>query len=367
MLHCLAVSIRPTAISHPIEHAGKRPVLSVRLSLVLTVLFPIACVRPSPGPTIETAGNSAQADPVPDATAVSPIATSTQAQQVPHTDDTSEVTTDDIAAESPSGMTMLAVGDIQLGRTIYAEMVDMGDYSYPMAAVADRLAAADLTVGNLEAQIFDGCPVLRFGMRLCAGSRAIASITAAGFDVLSVANNHSTNFGKRSLDASVQLLKKKGIKVAGHGSQIPVVELNGERIAFLAYSPVHQQVPLKRISAHVDRARGRADLIAAFVHWGIEYQTEPSRVQIRLAEFMARKGVDLIIGSHPHVVQPMERVRDTLVAYSLGNFVFDFMAGEATRGAVGEFVIEDGAISSSRLIPIQIDELGAPMFVDDAG
>ena len=260
---------------------------------------------------------------------------------------------------------MLAVGDIQLGRTIFADMVDLGDYTFPMRGVADRLSAADLTVGNLEAQIFDRCKVLRVGMRLCAGPRAMQSIEIGGFDVLSVANNHSTNFGKRGLDESVKRLRERGIRVAGYGKHIPVVEMNGTRVAFLGWSPVHEQISLKRIASHIKRARARADLVFAFVHWGIEYETTPSRAQERLADFIASKGVDLIIGAHPHVVQPMERVRDTLVAYSLGNFVFDFMWGEALRGAVGEFVVDDGQIAKSRLIPVQIDEMGAPHFVDD--
>jgi len=260
---------------------------------------------------------------------------------------------------------MLAVGDVQLGRTIYADMVELDDYAFPMQAVADRLSAADLTVGNLEAQIFERCRVFTVGMRLCAGPRAMESIDLGGFDVMTVANNHATNFGKRNLEHSVRRLRERGIEVAGHGKQIPVVEMNGTRVAFLGWSPVHEQVPLKRIAAQIKKARAKADLVFAFVHWGIEYETTPSRAQERLADFIASKGVDLIIGAHPHVVQPLERVRETLVAYSLGNFVFDFMWGEALRGAVGEFVIDHGAITESRLIPVDIDEMGAPHFVDD--
>jgi poly-gamma-glutamate synthesis protein (capsule biosynthesis protein) len=272
----------------------------------------------------------------------------------------------DVAAAPPDdSWTMLAVGDIQLGRTIYAEMVDLDDYTFPMRAVADRLSAADLTVGNLEAQIFDRCKVLRVGMRLCAGPRAMESIDRGGFDVLTVANNHATNFGKRSLQESVERLRERGIAVAGYGKQIPVVEIEGTDVAFLGWSPVHEQLPLKRIASQIEKARARADLVFAFVHWGIEYETTPSRAQERLADFIASKGVDLIIGSHPHVVQPMEQVRETLVAYSLGNFVFDFMWGEALRGAVGEFVVDEGRITSSRLIPVQIDEMGAPHFVEE--
>jgi poly-gamma-glutamate synthesis protein (capsule biosynthesis protein) len=268
-------------------------------------------------------------------------------------------------AKETDRFTMLAVGDIQLGRTIFAEMVDRDDFTYPVASTAKRLRAADITVGNLESQIFDGCPLLEVGMRLCAGPRALQSIDAAGFDVLTVANNHATNFGKGSLAQSVELLEQNGIQVAGFGKQIPVVERNGTRIAFVGWSPVNVKLPLKRIANQIRRAKEKADLVFAFVHWGMEYETTPSRAQTNLADFIASKGVDLIIGAHPHVVQPMEKVRDTLVAYSLGNFVFDWMQGVATRGAVGEFVIEDGAISSSRLIPIQLDDYGAPHFTDE--
>jgi poly-gamma-glutamate synthesis protein (capsule biosynthesis protein) len=268
--------------------------------------------------------------------------------------------------EESNAWTMLAVGDIQLGRTIYADMIELDDYRFPMQAVGDRLSAADLTVGNLEAQIFERCPVLRVGMRLCAGPRALEAIDLGGFDVLSVANNHATNFGKRNLEESVRLLRERGIVVVGHGKQIPVVEQRGTRVAFLGWSPVHEKLTLKRIATQIKKARAKADLVFAFVHWGLEYETTPSQQQQQLADFIVGKGVDLIIGSHPHVVQPLTRVRDSLVAYSLGNFVFDFMWGEALRGAVGEFVIEDGAISQSRLIPVQIDEMGAPHFIDES-
>lgn len=330
-----------------------RPLLAIALATAAAW----GCVRSAAGPALEApverpdAGSQPVAPEPPDA---GPAAEPPSAAV-----DAGPVEVDD------GSWTMLAVGDIQLGRTIYAEMVDLDDYAFPMRAVGERLAAADLTVGNLEAQIFERCPVLRVGMRLCAGPRAIESIEAGGFDVLTVANNHATNFGKRNLDESVRMLRERGIEVAGYGKRIPVVEIAGARVAFLGWSPVHEQVPLRRVAAQVKKARAKADLVFAFVHWGVEYETTPSRAQTHLADFIASKGVDLIIGSHPHVVQPMERVRDTLVAYSLGNFVFDFMWGESLRGAVGEFVVEDGAIARSRLIPVQIDDLGSPHFVEN--
>ena len=262
-----------------------------------------------------------------------------------------------------SRTSLVALGDIQLGRKIFAEMVDRNDYAFPTRRVKDTLIEADIAVGNLESQIFPWCPVLTKGMRLCARSRAVESLTHAGIDVVSVANNHSNDFGKKAFDTSVGLLKKNGIAVAGVGSRPALVERNGVRFAFLAYSPVDRRISLKRITSNIRAARNRADVIIVLVHWGVEYTNEPDEAQIALAEFMAEQGADLIIGSHPHVVQPMVKLRDATVAYSLGNFVFDQMWSNATsHSAVGKFDFCNAELKSARLVPVKLLHPGVPFF-----
>ncbi len=258
---------------------------------------------------------------------------------------------------------LVAVGDIQLGRNIFSQMVDRNDYAFPMRRVKDTLFAADIAVGNLESQIFPWCPVLTTGMRLCGGSRAVESLTHAGMDVVSVANNHSHDFGKKAFDTSVGLLKKNGIAVAGGGPRPALVERNGVRFAFLAYSPVDRRISLKRITSNIRAAKNRADVIVVLVHWGVEYSNEPDEAQIALAEFMVEQGASLIIGSHPHVLQPMVKLGDATVAYSLGNFVFDQMWSSATsRSAAGKFDFCNTELKNSKLVPVELITPGVPFF-----
>jgi poly-gamma-glutamate synthesis protein (capsule biosynthesis protein) len=232
-----------------------------------------------------------------------------------------------------------------------------------LAQVADALRSADIAVGNLEAQLFPGCPDLDGGMRLCAGPAAVRGLVHAGFDVVSVANNHSHNFGQRALDASIELLEKNGIAVAGY-NRIPVLERGGTRFAFVAWTPVNRYSNIKRIRRQLKLARSRADVVVALVHWGNEYESEPIVDQTELAGYIAAGGADLIIGAHPHVVQPLVRVGDAQVAYSLGNFVFDSWMPEVTKlGAVGEFEFCGNALRSAELLPVRIEDPGRPRFV----
>jgi len=263
--------------------------------------------------------------------------------------------------------TLMAVGDIQLGRTIWAAMVESRDFAFPLAGLAERLREADVAVGNLEAQIFASCPILRRGMRLCAGTRAVEPLVDAGIDVVSVANNHALDFGPGALESSTRTLRANGIRVAGLG-RAPIVDTPaGTRFAFLAYSPVNELVPLKRIVGEIRGARARgADVVVALVHWGEEYAARPSRSQVDLARFLEREGVDVVIGSHPHVVQPLERSGDAAIAYSLGNCVFDQMWSEETsRGAVASFAFCGGALESAEILPIRLDPPGVPRFAED--
>ena len=314
----------------------------VNRSLVL--LVPIACVMALTG------SPPSEGD---DLTGIAPTIEEPVATPAANTEPTCE----------GSQTSLVAVGDIQLGRDIFAQMVDRDDYVFPMRKVADTLLTADIAVGNLESQLFPWCPVLTSGMRLCGGSRAVESLTHAGIDVVSVANNHSHDFGKKAFDTSVALLKKNGIAVAGLGPRPALVERNGVRFAFLAYSPVERRISLKRITSNIRAAKKRADVIVVFVHWGVEYNNKPDEDQVALAEFMASKGVNLIIGSHPHVVQPMVKLADTTVAYSLGNFVFDQMWSSATsHSAAGKFDFCNTELKSAKLVPVELIAPGVPFF-----
>lgn len=318
-----------------------------RLNIVnrsLLLLVPIACIMALTGsPSSE--GN--------DLAGITPAIEESTTTPAPNTEPTCEGTLTSI----------VAVGDIQLGRKIFAHMAERKDYAFPMRQVADTVTAADIAIGNLESQIFPWCPVLTSGMRLCGGSRAVESLTHAGIDVVSVANNHSHDFGKKAFDTSVGLLKKNGIAVAGLGPRPALVERNGVRFAFLAYSPVDRRISLRRITSNIRAAKKRADVIIVIVHWGVEYSNEPDEAQVALAEFLASQGASLIIGSHPHVLQPMVKLGDATVAYSLGNFVFDQMwSSETSHSAAGKFDFCNTELKSAKLIPVELVAPGVPFF-----
>jgi poly-gamma-glutamate capsule biosynthesis protein CapA/YwtB (metallophosphatase superfamily) len=270
--------------------------------------------------------------------------------------------------------TLLFVGDVMLSRAVGARMQSAGDWAFPFTEIGETLAAADLTFGNLE------CPVSDVGRNrhhlysFRADPRALEGLKFAGFDVLSVANNHMYDWGPEALLDTARRLREAGIRPVGAGANdleahYPVlVDLGGLRIAFLAYVNIDPKEAMAapdrpgvawlepdRVMADIRFARPLADIVVVGLHWGIEYATRPRRGQIELAHHMIDAGADLIVGGHPHVVQPLEEYHGRWIAYSLGNCVFD-QKDPATRRAIMLKVTTRGKqIAEVAATPIQID------------
>ncbi len=265
-----------------------------------------------------------------------------------------------LGPDDSGAISLVAVGDISLGRVINAEMVERNDFTFPFAHVEKFIRTADIAVGNLESQLFRGCPLLRGGLRLCASHRAVAGLVKAGFDVVSVANNHAGNFGRRALASSVALLRAKGISVAGY-DRPPIIERKNTRFGFLAYDSTQESIPLRRIYREIAAVRARSDVVILMMHWGKEYETTPISHQTDLAGFASSHGVDVIIGAHPHVVQPLTTINQVPVAYSLGNFVFDQMWSEETQNAsAAVFKFKDGKVADAELVRVKLVAPGIP-------
>jgi poly-gamma-glutamate capsule biosynthesis protein CapA/YwtB (metallophosphatase superfamily) len=274
----------------------------------------------------------------------------------------------------PQERTLLFVGDVMLSRGVGARMQSEGDWTFPFTEIGETLAAADLTFGNLE------CPVSDVGRNrhhlysFRADPRAIEGLKFAGFDVMSVANNHSYDWGTKALLDTERRLREAGIRPVGAGANdleahYPVlVDLGGLRIAFLAYVNIDPKeataapdrpgvawLEPERALADIRFARPLADIVVVGLHWGVEYATRPRRSQIELAHQMIDAGADLIVGGHPHVVQPLEEYHGRWIAYSLGNFVFD-QKDPATRRAIMLKVTTRGKqIAQVAATPIHID------------
>jgi poly-gamma-glutamate synthesis protein (capsule biosynthesis protein) len=215
------------------------------------------------------------------------------------------------------------------------------DYTSCFQFVKPYFESVDLAIGNLELTLagppFQGYP------QFSAPDALPLALKDAGMDILVTANNHSVDQRKKGIERTIQILDSMGIIHTGtfrdtveRMNDYPlIVNKNGFKLAFLNYTYGTNgiTVPRPNIVNRIDTAVIRKDIekaklsnpdfIIVFTHWGLEYQSQPSREQVRLTEFCFKKGARIVIGSHPHVLQPMEwrKEQNKFVVYSLGNFV----------------------------------------------
>ncbi len=237
-----------------------------------------------------------------------------------------------------------AVGDIGIvGRL--ADGLSGRPPLFPFHGVAERLAAADILFGNLEIPFSGGARIASHeSPKLETPETAAPRIAAAGFHVLSLANNHMMDFGSTGLERTRRLLADHGIQTVGAGSDLAdarrpvVIERKGLRVGFLAYSipfagsaapdrPGAAPLQLDLVRQDLANLRPRVDAVVVSAHFGMMYLEHPTPDDMDLARAILRAGADLVVGHHPHVLQGIEETPDGTIAYSLGEFVFDPQAG----------------------------------------
>ncbi|MCW5942405.1 MAG: CapA family protein [Fimbriimonadaceae bacterium] len=265
---------------------------------------------------------------------------------------------------------LAAVGDIMLGRYVARRIAREG--AHALFDAARPALDADLTFGNLECVLGDA-PFARPKRFLLRGDPASASALAkAGFDVLSVANNHAVDAGEPGLRQTLRALEDDGVNPVGHRAEPTVVVRKGLRVAFLAITdfPVDppglvRQTDESTLAGDIADARRRADVVVVSWHWGTEGSHLPSDRQRRLARLAADAGADLVLGHHPHVLQPIEWLpakdgRRCLVAYSLGNFVFDATRPAERQTLVLRATLAKNGVQSYATVPFRIRQ-GRPL------
>jgi len=275
---------------------------------------------------------------------------------------------------APRQQTLLFVGDVMLSRSVGAKIKAQNDWNYPFEKIADTLRGADLAIANLE------CPVSEAGRNLHhlysfrADPRVIDGLKYAGFGVLGVANNHMYDWDRPALLDTVQRLRAAGLRPVGAGANAleahypVVVNLNGVRLAFLAYVGIEPKeaeaepdqpgvawLDADRVLGDIRFARPLADVLIVCLHWGVEYAPKPDRKQIELAHQMIDAGADLVVGGHPHVVQPCELYHGHWIAYSLGNFIFDQHWPRTHHGIMLKVTLAGKQVMDASTIPITID------------
>ncbi|MFA6135952.1 MAG: CapA family protein [Candidatus Paceibacterota bacterium] len=281
--------------------------------------------------------------------------------------------------------TLLFVGDIMLSRAVGRQMEKNDDYTFPFKFSSDFLKSADITFGNLEGPISHRGNNQGSIYSFRANSRVVEGLIQSGFDVLSIANNHIWDWGRDALSDTLTILQDNNITPVGAGenfneaNSIKVVNSKGLKIGFLAYTNLYpksleaeeneigiSQWDVSSISNTVYRIKQNkeADIVVVSLHWGNEYEINSSQWQKDLAHKLIDAGADIIAGHHPHVAQEMERYKDGVIFYSLGNFIFDqSFSKETMEGLAGEVVLEGNKIKDVKTYKVPINQYFQPEIV----
>ena len=307
--------------------------------------------------------------------------TQSSAQHVPPTA-TVQPTQPPTATATVRPVSIVITGDIMLGRSVNRQMLSAGvDSRFPFAATSDFLKSFDLTVGNLECVISTmGAPVPGKPFTFDVDPLGFERLQAAGFSLLSVANNHSGDFGPDAFADMLAHLPQYAITPVGGGlthdqAHAPVVVTrNGTRIGFVAACdidplsfaatatrPGHAWLDEAGLRVDIPAARPLCDFLILFLHWGTEYTLNYTSQQQTLAHLAIDLGADLVVGAHPHDIQPNEMYHGKPIIYSLGNFVFDEMYDAESHGNVLTLHVQGKSLLDWMLRPVTIDtKTGAP-------
>jgi len=256
----------------------------------------------------------------------------------------------------PMRVRIHAVGDILLAESPYCSgfgirtLIREKGPGYPFRHVREALAGADLVLGNLEAPISESSPregIWRDFFR--ADPEATAALDDGHFSVVSVANNHIMEHGEEGFRSTLRHLRERGILPAGARNGPEVITIGGVRVGFFAYSFIGDPVAGSLYNRAMDegpvigeiaRHRGELDLVVVMLHWGEENVHDPSPEQVRIGRAIADGGADIVIGSHPHVIQGYEIHNGKLIAYSLGNFLFENIVAGTGKTFIARIDVE---------------------------
>jgi poly-gamma-glutamate synthesis protein (capsule biosynthesis protein) len=279
--------------------------------------------------------------------------------------------------ERPPTTRLLVVGDIMLGRRVAVP----GRPVRPLRFMADRIRSADLAVGNLESTLSDQGPPQQGGDSFAAPPGTLPGLEWLGFDAMSLANNHTGDFGEAMLLDVVDRFRASRVVPFGAGaglaeaSRPAVLEHEGVRFGFVGFNaigetpmaaprtagalsvrmPIRTATELDRgdldhVTDLVRRLGRRVDVVVVLPHWGDQYTHAALPVQSQVGRALVRAGADLVVGGHPHWVQGLEPVGDAVIAHSLGNFVFDMDFMEQTM----EGVTLTATFRGDRLVDVEL-------------
>ncbi|HNR68184.1 MAG TPA: CapA family protein [bacterium] len=274
---------------------------------------------------------------------------------------------------TPHLLRLAAVGDLMLGSWV-VDKIRRDGVDYPFDSTRVIIQSADVAIANLEAPFTAGgqqFPDKTYTFRV--PPEFSRGVQRAGFDVVTLANNHILDYGCEGLADTRAALDAVGILHSGAGPNRqhacqPVYWQQGEtRVAFIGYSftyptefwatksgcgTCHPSEQMVEETLH--QARAQADWVVVSFHWGEEKRTTPKDYQIYFAHLAIDNGADLVLGHHPHVLQGMEVYRNRLIAYSLGNYAFGSYSPSARDSAILKVILDDNGLLYARVIPVSV-------------
>jgi len=294
----------------------------------------------------------------------------------------------------PVVTTVTVVGDIMLGRGVAAVSPD--DPAAALEPMQRRLARADLTIGNLESTLsMAGVPRQPDDDSFAADPAVLTGLEAAGFDLLTLANNHTGDYGETALLQTLHRIDDSAIERVGAGRNAreawrpTVLRHQGVSFGFLAFNAIGETPratadspgaaairmqprtgplnsgDLSRMTRSIGRLAQRVDVVVVLPHWGAQYIHQPVPAQRTVGAALVDAGADIVVGGHPHVVQGVQLHDRRLVVHSLGNFIFDMDFLVSTQeGVVLELVFWDGVLRGARFTPHVIGADFTPRLVD---
>ncbi|MFJ1118761.1 CapA family protein [Bacillus thuringiensis] len=282
-------------------------------------------------------------------------------------------------------LTMTMVGDVMMGRNIENISAQYGS-DYVFRYVLPYFQNSDYVSGNFENAVLldDKEKYIKAEkyIHLATDRKSATAAKNAGFTLLNLANNHMMDFGEKGLIDTLQVFKDERLDYVGAGvnltdaKNIVYKNLNGIKVASLGFTDAYAKgfiakkdqagvlntnpdVFFEQIRKAKSIQEGNADIVIVNVHWGEEYDTEANPRQKSLAKAMVDAGADIIIGHHPHVLQSFEIYKNSIIFYSLGNFVFDQGWTRTKDSALVQYHLKNNGLAKIEVIPMRIKE-GTP-------
>lgn len=279
--------------------------------------------------------------------------------------------------EEHKTVTISIVGDILMDGSVRAQ-IDKNGVEYPWEMVKEYFQNDDITIGNLETSITTkGVKWEDKQFNFRSDPKNLKAMKEAGIDVLTLANNHTLDYGYEGLLDTLNHLANNDIKSVGGGKNKKeamegiIIEKDGIKVGILSFSRVVPDVKwyatdkragivgaydphVNHVITRIEEVKKEADIIILSIHWGIELSTAPRKQEIDLAKKLIDGGADVIMGHHPHVLQGVQIYKGKPIFYSLGNFVFGTKSEVTANTIIAQVNFVDKEINNIKIIPCSI-------------